>query len=76
MSSEVYSISEKIYNRDLLPGVLCQVVSKTEATSPGQVGAEYASLGGLGEAGGEDRSAGAMRPMRWRDDARRTSQAQ
>ena len=52
------------------------MVSKTEATSPGQVGAEYASLGGLGEAGGEDRSAGAMRPMRWRDDARRTSQAQ
>ena len=48
----MYSISEKIYNRDLLPGVLCQVVSKTEATSPGQVGAEYASLGGLGEAGG------------------------
>ena len=69
-------ISEKSYKRDLLLGALCQVVSKTEATSPGQVGAEYASLEGLGEAGGEDRRAGAMRPMRWRDDARRTSQAQ
>ena len=57
------------YNRDLLLGLLWQVVSKTGATSPGQVGAEYASLGGLGGAGGDGRTAWSMGPMRWRDDA-------